>query len=191
MEELSLYSSPVQESKYIEKSQTQLEDGISWLRHSVTPYTDWCQDVYGKLKPKVETAVDHSKVTYDLLKDAPPGFYPRLGLIGFAGLVGLFFARGSKVKKVVYPLTFMGLGASLYYPQQASTIAKDTGTKLYDKGLQAYINLESLWKDGGKKKRSGKKESGKPEGTSDPPVLSDITSAKAKTQQEGAAKGSN
>uniref|UniRef100_A0A8C5WLI6 MICOS complex subunit n=1 Tax=Leptobrachium leishanense TaxID=445787 RepID=A0A8C5WLI6_9ANUR len=182
VEELSLYSSPVHESKYIEKSQTQLEDGISWLRHSVSPYTDWCQDAYTKLKPKVETAVDHSIVTYEFLKDAPPGFYPRLGLIGFAGLVGLFLARGSKVKKAVYPIAFMGLGASLYYPQQAATIAKDTGTMLYDQSLKAYVNLESLWKDSGKKKKSGKKDSGKSEEASDAP-LNSITSAEGKTQQ--------
>ncbi|KAM8977096.1 MICOS complex subunit MIC26 [Pelodytes ibericus] len=183
VEELSLYSSPVQQAKYVEKEQTQLEEGISWLRHSVAPYANWYQDAYAKVKPKVETAVDHSKVTYEFLKDAPPGFYPRLGLIGFAGLVGLFLARGSRVKKVIYPLGFLGLGASLYYPQQAATIAKDTGTILYDKGLQTYVNLESLWKDGGKKKKSGKKEGEKLEVTSD-------VSTEEKTQQKGPSEGS-
>uniref|UniRef100_A0A803JPC9 MICOS complex subunit n=1 Tax=Xenopus tropicalis TaxID=8364 RepID=A0A803JPC9_XENTR len=124
VEELSLYSTPVQEAKYVEDKQTQLEEGVSWVRQAVAPYTSWCQDAYIKAKPKFETAVEHSKGTYEFLKDAPPGFYPRLGLIGFAGIVGLFLARGSRVKKVIYPLGFMGLGASLYYPQQAVTIAK-------------------------------------------------------------------
>ncbi|XP_075052679.1 MICOS complex subunit MIC26 isoform X2 [Mixophyes fleayi] len=181
VEELSLYSSPVQETKYVEVKQTELEEGISWLRTSVAPYTSWCQDVYTKAKPKVETAVEHSKVTYELLRDAPPGFYPRLGLIGFAGVVGLFLARGSRIKKIVYPLGFMGIGASLYYPQQAVTIAQGTGTVLYDWSLQGLVTLQSLWKDGGKKKSAKKGE--KPV-TSDPPVSSDLLSAEEKTQPE-------
>ncbi|XP_069617562.1 MICOS complex subunit MIC26 [Ranitomeya imitator] len=158
VEELSLYSSPVPETRYVADEKTELEEGISWLRSSTSPYTKWCQDVYVKAKPKVETAIEHSKGTYEMLRDAPPGFYPRLGLIGFAGIVGLFLARGSRIKKVIYPLGFMGIGASLYYPQQAATVAKDTGTVLYDWSLQGLVTLESLWKDGGKKKSSKKHE---------------------------------
>ncbi|XP_073472614.1 MICOS complex subunit MIC26 [Aquarana catesbeiana] len=176
VEELSLYSSPVQEARFVEEKQTELEEGISWLRQSAAPYTSWCQDVYTNTKPKVETAVEHSKMTYENLRDAPPGFYPRLGLIGFAGIVGLFFARGSRIKKIIYPLGFMGIGASLYYPQQAATIAKDTGTALYDWSLQGVVTLESLWKDGGKKKFAKKEEK------SAPSVNSNQSSAEETTQ---------
>ncbi|XP_066455904.1 MICOS complex subunit MIC26 [Eleutherodactylus coqui] len=158
VEELSLYSSPVPVARYVEDKKTELEEGISWLRTSTAPYTKWYQNVYEKVKPKVETAVEHSKVTYEILRDAPPGFYPRLGLIGFAGIVGLFLARGSRIKKIIYPLGFMGIGASLYYPQQAAMIAKDAGTLVYDWSLQGIVTVESLWKDGGKKKSSKKHE---------------------------------
>ncbi|CAM9319413.1 unnamed protein product [Rangifer tarandus platyrhynchus] len=41
-----------------------------------------------------------------------------LGVIGFAGVVGLILAKGSKIKKLVYPPGFMGFAASLYHPQQ-------------------------------------------------------------------------
>lgn len=34
------------------------------------------------------------------------------------------YGTGSKIKKFMYPLSFMGIGASLYYPQQAIAIAK-------------------------------------------------------------------
>ncbi|KAJ6667608.1 hypothetical protein lerEdw1_016729 [Lerista edwardsae] len=82
--------------------------------------------------PKAEKAAEYgrgtechiSRESYEFLKNPPPGFYPRLGVIGFAGVVGLFLARGSKIKKFMYPLSFMGIGASLYYPQQAIAIAK-------------------------------------------------------------------
>ncbi|CAJ0925797.1 unnamed protein product [Ranitomeya imitator] len=162
VEELSLYSSPVPETRYVADEKTELEEGISWLRSSTSPYTKWCQDVYVKAKPKVETAIEHSKGTYEMLRDAPPGFYPRLGLIGFAGIVGLFLARGSRIKKVIYPLGFMGIGASLYYPQQAATVAKVRLTCFignflslsamsvlsYDRGQEwCFTAAEATWKE--------------------------------------------
>ncbi|NWX45832.1 MIC26 protein, partial [Steatornis caripensis] len=132
---LSLYSSPARETKYVENPQTQLEEGVSHLRHVMEPYTAWslCCDFFSE--------------GYEFLQNPPAGFYPRLGVIGFAGIVGLFLARGSKIKKVVYPAGLMGIGASMYYPQQAVTIAKVAGTQLYDWSLQGYIAVESLWKD--------------------------------------------
>ncbi|XP_066476670.1 MICOS complex subunit MIC26 [Tiliqua scincoides] len=156
VDELSLYTSPSSKSKYVEDSQTQLEEGICHLRHFLKPYTVWFQGFYGKTMPKAEKAAEYGRGSYEFLKNPPPGFYPRLGVIGFAGVVGLFLARGSKIKKFMYPLSFMGIGASLYYPQQAIAIAKITGSQLYDWSLQAYINMESLWKDSPKKKKSAK-----------------------------------
>ncbi|XP_015270925.1 PREDICTED: MICOS complex subunit MIC26 isoform X3 [Gekko japonicus] len=156
VDELSLYTSPTPKSKYVEHQQTQLEDGICYLRHSLEPYTAWFQNVYGKVLPRAEKAMEYGKEGRDFLKNPPPGFYPRLGVIGFAGIVGLFLSRGSKMKRLVYPIGFMGIGASLYYPQQAIAIAKVTGSQLYDWSLQAYITIESLWKENPKKKRSAK-----------------------------------
>ncbi|XP_014815895.1 PREDICTED: MICOS complex subunit MIC26 isoform X2 [Calidris pugnax] len=156
IEELSLYSSPVRETKYVEDPQSQLEEGVSHLRHVMEPYTAWCQDLYAKAMPKLEKAVEHGREGFEFLQNPPAGFYPRLGVIGFAGIVGLFLARGSKIKKLVYPAGLMGIGASMYYPQQAVAFAKVAGTQVYDWSLQGYIAVESLWKDNPKKK-SGKK----------------------------------
>ncbi|XP_062982550.1 MICOS complex subunit MIC26 [Elgaria multicarinata webbii] len=156
VDELSLYTSPAPKSKYVEDPRTQLEEGIGYLRHSLEPYTAWFQDFSGKASPKVEKATEYAREGFVLLKNPPPGFYPRLGVIGFAGLVGLFLAKGSKIKRFVYPVSFIGIGASLYYPQQAIAIAKVTGAQVYDWSLQAYINIESLWKDSPKKKKSAK-----------------------------------
>uniref|UniRef100_A0A8C0SKH0 MICOS complex subunit n=3 Tax=Canis lupus TaxID=9612 RepID=A0A8C0SKH0_CANLF len=46
---------------------------------------------------------------------------------------------GSKIKKLVYPPGFMGLAASLYYPQQAIVFVQVSWEKLYDWDLQGYI----------------------------------------------------
>ncbi|KFV10529.1 Apolipoprotein O, partial [Tauraco erythrolophus] len=147
---LSLYSSPARETKYVENPQTQLEEGVSHLRHLMEPYTAWCQtELTDSSKVKVTSSLcsDFFSEGCEFLQNPPAGFYPRLGVIGFAGIVGLFLARGSKIKKLVYPGGLMGIGASMYYPQQAVAIAKVAGTQLYDWSLQGYIAVESLWKD--------------------------------------------
>ncbi|NXI51726.1 MIC26 protein, partial [Chloroceryle aenea] len=146
---LSLYSSPARETKYVENPQTQLEEGVSHLRQVMEPYTAWCQVLIDSTKVKVDSSLccDFSSEGYEFLQNPPAGFYPRLGVIGFAGIVGLFLARGSKIKKLVYPAGLMGIGASMYYPQQSVAVAKVAGTQLYDWSLQGYIAVESLWKD--------------------------------------------
>ncbi|NXU52887.1 MIC26 protein, partial [Turnix velox] len=139
---LSLYSSPARDTKYVEDPQTDLEEGASRLRHVMEPYTAWSLSHYIKA-----FCSDFFSEGYEFLQNPPAGFYPRLGVIGFAGIVGLFLARGSKIKKLVYPASLMGIGASMYYPQQAAAIAKVASTQVYDWSLQGYIAVESLWKD--------------------------------------------
>lgn len=145
--ELSLYSVPEGQSKYVEEPRTQLEESISHLRQYCEPYTSRCQEIYSQTEPKMQSLVQWGLDSYEYLQNAPPGFLPRLGVIGFAGVVGLLLARGSKIKKLVYPPTFMGLAASLYYPQQAIIFAQVSGEKLYDWGLRGYIVIEDLWKE--------------------------------------------
>uniref|UniRef100_A0A8C8YWK2 MICOS complex subunit n=1 Tax=Prolemur simus TaxID=1328070 RepID=A0A8C8YWK2_PROSS len=151
---LSLYSVPEGQSKYVEEPRTQLEESISQLRHHCEPYTRWFQETYSRTKPKMQTLVQWGLDSYEYLENAPPGFFPRLGVIGFAGLIGLLLARGSKVKKLVYPPGFMGVAASIYYPQQAITFVQVSGEKLYDWGLRGYIVIEDLWKGSFQKVRN-------------------------------------
>ena len=112
--ELSLYSVPEGQSKYVEEPRTQLEESISHLRQyklvSGNILTNEAQD-----SELGSMGLD----SYEYLQNEPPGFFPRLSGTGFAGIVRLLLARGSKIKKLVYPPGFMGLAASLYYPQQA------------------------------------------------------------------------
>uniref|UniRef100_A0A8C5SZC4 MICOS complex subunit n=1 Tax=Malurus cyaneus samueli TaxID=2593467 RepID=A0A8C5SZC4_9PASS len=179
IEELSLYSSPARETKYVENPKTKLEEGVSSLRHFMEPYTSWCKDLYAKATPTLEKAVEQGREGYEFLQKPPAGFYPRLGVISFAGIVGLFLARGSKIKKLVYPAAFMGIGTAMYYPQQAVDIAKIAGAQLYDWSLQGYIAVESLWKDNPKKKKSGEK-SDKGDAVGDKPL--EVHAASSKEQ---------
>ncbi|XP_077002515.1 MICOS complex subunit MIC26 isoform X2 [Tamandua tetradactyla] len=166
VDELSLYSVPEGQSKYVEEPRTQLEESISQLRQYCEPYANWCQEMYSQTKPRMQSIVQQGVDSYEYLQNAPPGFFPRLGVIGFAGLVGLLLARvrrqmadtvgvclssgkahGSKIKKLIYPPGFMGLAASIYYPQQAIVFAQVSGEKLYDWSLRGYIVMEDLWKE--------------------------------------------
>ncbi|NXD21574.1 MIC26 protein, partial [Spelaeornis formosus] len=144
---LSLYSSPSRETKYVENPKTDLEEGVSHLRHVMEPYTAWCQVQWFVLQLVVALCSGFFSEGYEFLQKPPTGFYPRLGVISFAGIIGLFLARGSKIKKLVYPTALMGISTSMYYPQQAVAIAKVAGTQLYDWSLQGYIAVEALWKD--------------------------------------------
>ncbi|XP_067295777.1 apolipoprotein O, a isoform X1 [Pseudorasbora parva] len=174
VDELSLYTRPPQQKiQYVEPEKGSVEESISSLRTLVEPYASWCQQtassakqtvqgVYGTVKPKVDGTVQFGQNSYAYLKDPPPEFYPRAGVIGFAGILGLFLGRGSRLKRLIYPTGLMAVGASMYYPKEAVTVAKNTGDSIYDLALQAYVAVEKLIKDtpASKKVQAEKSSSG-------------------------------
>ncbi|XP_050964959.1 apolipoprotein O, a isoform X2 [Labeo rohita] len=162
VDELSLYTTPQQKFQYVEPERGQVEESVATLRKLAEPYTTWCQGVYGTVKPKVESTVQFGQNSYAYLKNPPPEFYPRAGVIGVAGILGLFLGRGSRLKKLIYPTSLMAIAASMYYPQEAVTVAKNTGDTVYDWALQAYVAVEKLVKDkpASKKDQAEKSSSG-------------------------------
>ncbi|XP_014051611.1 apolipoprotein O, a isoform X1 [Salmo salar] len=165
-DELSLYTIPQQKFRYVEPEIGHLEQGVTTLRKLAEPYTTWCQGAIGKVMPKVESAIQLGNETFTFLQNPPAEFYPRAGVIGFAGILGLFLARGSRVKKLIYPTGLMAVGYTMYYPQRAASIAKNTGDSLYDFALQGYVNVEKVFKSvEGKPVKKDKPEENKPEET--------------------------
>ncbi|KAM9497624.1 apolipoprotein O, a isoform 2-T2 [Salvelinus alpinus] len=165
-DELSLYTIPQQKFRYVEPEIGHLEQGVTTLRKLAEPYTTWCQGAVGKVMPKVESAIQLGNETFTFLQNPPAEFYPRAGVIGFAGILGLFLARGSRVKKLIYPTGLMAVGYTMYYPQQAASIAKNTGDSLYDFALQGYVNVEKVFKSvEGKPVKKEKPQENKPEET--------------------------
>lgn len=149
-DQLSLYTTPEQKYRYVEPEAGQLEESVATLRKSLEPYTGWCQVTYNKFKPKVQNVVRFGNETYTYLKNPPKDFYPRAGVIGFTGILGLFLARGSRIKRLIYPTGLMSISASLYYPEQAAAIAKSTGDSVYERAVQSYAAVESILKPGRK-----------------------------------------
>ncbi|POI22996.1 hypothetical protein CIB84_013256, partial [Bambusicola thoracicus] len=83
---------------------------------------------------------------YVYLKNPPPDFLPRVGIITISGLAGAVLARkDSRFKKIAYPLGLTTLGISVCYPAQAVVIAKITGKKVISASHQTYEAVRSLW----------------------------------------------
>ncbi|XP_052412867.1 apolipoprotein O, a isoform X2 [Carassius gibelio] len=162
VDELSLYTTAQQKYEHVESERGQVEESVARLRALAEPYSSWCQGVYGTVKPKVDSTVQFGQNSYAYLKNPPPEFYPRAGVIGFAGILGLFLGRGSRLKKLIYPTGLMAVSASMYYPREAVTVAKDTGDAVYDWALQAYVTVEKLIKNkpASKKDQAEKSSSG-------------------------------
>nr|XP_055174441.1 MICOS complex subunit MIC26-like [Nyctereutes procyonoides] len=126
----SLYSIPEGQSKYVEKPKTQLES-ISHLQHYCEPYTSCCPEIHPQTKPKMQSLVQWGLDNNEYLQNAPLGFFFQELVLVLLALLDFFWLRGSKTKKLVYPSGFMGLPASLYYPQQAIIFVQVSGKKLY------------------------------------------------------------
>ncbi|XP_013868515.1 apolipoprotein O [Austrofundulus limnaeus] len=146
LDELSVYAAPQQNLRHAELEAGQVEERVATLRKLAEPYTSWCQGAYGQIKPKVQNVVQFGNDTYGYLQNPPKDFYPRAGIIGFAGVLGLFLARGSRVKKLLYPAGFVAVAASLYYPEQAAAVAKSTGDSVYEFAVQGYASVEKILK---------------------------------------------
>ncbi|XP_054618847.1 MICOS complex subunit MIC26-like [Dunckerocampus dactyliophorus] len=160
-DDLSLYRAPRQAKTASEEPEAgQLEKSVANLRKVVEPYTAWCRTTYGQLEPKVQSVVQCGRDTLTFLKDPPGDVLARAGIIGFTGVLGLLFARRSRVKKLIYPAGLMAATASMYYPDRAAAIAKSTGDTLYDGAVHSYAAVEKLLKPT-KKAEGGSDSTGK------------------------------
>ncbi|XP_066212416.1 MICOS complex subunit MIC27 [Saccopteryx leptura] len=151
-EQLPIYTPPPLQSKYIEEQPGNLQMGFASVRTTTGRYISWCKGVYVFVKNGIMDTVQFGKDAYVYLKNPPRDFLPKLGVITVSGLAGLVSARkGSRFKKIAYPLGLATLGASVCYPVQSVIIAKVTGKKAYAASQNIYEALKSLWTKDNKK----------------------------------------
>ncbi|XP_054478899.1 MICOS complex subunit MIC26-like [Anoplopoma fimbria] len=161
-DELTLYGSPQQKPRCVEPEDGHLEQSVAALRSLTEPYTGWCLRSYNRIKPKVQSAAKLGNDTYEYLKNPPNDFYPRAGVIGLTGVVGLFLARGSRVKRLLYPAGLVAVSASLYYPERAAVTARSAGDAVYERAVQSYAALEKMVKPQSKAGEEGTDSEVKP-----------------------------
>ncbi|KAL1248636.1 hypothetical protein QQF64_021954 [Cirrhinus molitorella] len=154
-DELSLYDTPEPQLRYEEPEVGHVEQGVASLRKTVEPYLSWCQDktqfamekvqsYYKTLEPGVNTTQSIVKDVYVFLNDPPSDFYTSVGIIGFSGILGLYLAKGSRVKRLMFPTGLMALSASMFYPQHAASVARTTKHYIFSWGSEGRVVLEEL-----------------------------------------------
>ncbi|XP_048815864.1 MICOS complex subunit MIC27 isoform X2 [Lagopus muta] len=144
--QLPIYCSPPLKSKYIEEQPGHLQKQFSSIRQTTGRYIGWCKDAFVFAKNGIADSIQFGKDAYVYLKNPPPEFLPRAGIITISGLAGAVLARkDSRFKKIAYPLGLTTLGISVCYPAQAVVIAKVTGKKVISASHQIYEAARSLW----------------------------------------------
>uniref|UniRef100_A0A5F9CRL0 MICOS complex subunit n=1 Tax=Oryctolagus cuniculus TaxID=9986 RepID=A0A5F9CRL0_RABIT len=102
-----------------------LQMGFASIRKRVGRYVGWCKGVYVFVKNGITDTVQFGKDAYVYMKNPPRDFLPKIGVITASGLAGVISARkGSRFKKIAYPLGLTTLGATVCYPVQSVIIAK-------------------------------------------------------------------
>ncbi|XP_072361205.1 MICOS complex subunit MIC27-like isoform X1 [Scyliorhinus torazame] len=146
-EQLSVYNEPSTNSKYVTEQPGWLLQRISGVRQTVEPFAAQCKGAYNAIKNGAENTIAFGKGAYVFLKDPPEGFLPRVGVITVSGLAGLILAaRGPQFKKVAYPVGLASVGMAICYPQEALSVAKFSGQKMYAVGQGSYMVARAFWK---------------------------------------------
>ncbi|XP_009286390.1 PREDICTED: MICOS complex subunit MIC27 [Aptenodytes forsteri] len=144
--QLPIYCPPPLKSKYIEEQPGYLQKQFSSVRQTTGRYIGWCKDAFVFVKNGIMDSVQFGKDAYVYLKNPPPEFLPKVGVITVSGLAGVVLARkDSRFKKIAYPLGLTALGISVCFPAQSVIIAKVTGKKLFAASHQTYEAVRSLW----------------------------------------------
>uniref|UniRef100_A0A8C2CKT3 MICOS complex subunit n=1 Tax=Cyprinus carpio TaxID=7962 RepID=A0A8C2CKT3_CYPCA len=130
--ELSIYSPDGPAVRFVEEQPGVVQTGLGAVRVGLQPYVRAVQNTFTSVKVGVISVYHAGQDSYQFLRDPPPGFLPRVGVIGVSGLGGLILARkGSRLKKIFVPLGLATAGTAVCYPTQTVGVLKITGKKVY------------------------------------------------------------
>ncbi|XP_067295276.1 MICOS complex subunit MIC27 isoform X1 [Pseudorasbora parva] len=130
--ELSIYSPDGPAVQFVDEQPGVVQTGLGAVRVGLQPYVRAVQSAFTSVEVGVISLYLAGQDTYHFLRDPPPGFLPRVGVIGVSGLGGLILARkGSRLKRIVVPLGLATAGTAICYPTQTVAVMKITGKKVY------------------------------------------------------------
>ncbi|XP_066515401.1 uncharacterized protein si:ch211-26b3.4 [Hoplias malabaricus] len=130
--ELSVYDQEPAVRPHVEKEPGELQTALGRVRVGLQPYIRTLQRTYTSVRVGALSLYQAGQDTYEFLREPPPGFLPKVGVISVSGLAGLILARkGSRMKRIGLPLALMAAGSAVCYPTQTVEILKFTGKKTY------------------------------------------------------------
>ncbi|NXY82961.1 MIC27 protein, partial [Alcedo cyanopectus] len=154
-DQLPIYCPPPVRSRYVEEQAGPLQRQLCSIRQTAGRYVGWCKNVVVFIKNGIMDSIQFGKDAYVYLKNPPPEFLPKVGVITISGLAGIVLARkDSRFKKIAYPLGLTTLGIAVCYPAQSVVFAKVTGRRALAAGHQTYAAVRSLWAEDVSKQES-------------------------------------
>ncbi|XP_036435910.1 MICOS complex subunit MIC27 [Colossoma macropomum] len=146
--ELSIYNPEPPVMRYVDERPGRLQAGLGRMRVGLQPYVRTVQDACTSVKVGVISLYQAGQDTYEFLREPPPGFLPRVGVITVSGLAGLVLARkGSRMKRIGVPLALTTVGTAVCYPTQTVGVLKFTGKKVYSASSVVASALKSKPKE--------------------------------------------
>ncbi|KAM9436666.1 apolipoprotein O, b isoform 2-T2 [Clarias gariepinus] len=156
-DELSLYTTPHPRGCSVKREVGHVEQSVASLRKSAEPYAAWCQEktsyildkmeeYYKTMEPGINTSVQTGRDTYEFLMNPPAKFYPSVGAVGFSAILGLYLAKGGRVKRLLFPTALMSVSASVFYPQHAASLVKEAKEQISSLASQTRVLLDDVWK---------------------------------------------
>ncbi|XP_012689901.2 MICOS complex subunit Mic27 [Clupea harengus] len=147
-QQLSIYT-PVPQKKfhYVDEQPGALQSALGTVRQQLQSYLRAVKGSLLSTKLRVGNIYHAGEDVYHYLKDPPPGFLPRVGVITGAGLTGLILARrGSRLRRLLLPLGLASLGAGVCYPAHSLAFLKVSGRQAWSASQWSASAVSSLWR---------------------------------------------
>ncbi|GAA6096651.1 MICOS complex subunit MIC27 [Tachysurus ichikawai] len=130
--ELSIYNTEPLALQYVEEKAGHLQTGFGQMRLGLQRFVRSVQNTCTSVRVGAVSLYQTGHDTYNFLRDPPPGFLPRVGIITVSGLAGLILARkGSRLKRIGVPLVMTTAGTAVCYPLHTVGVLQVTAKTLY------------------------------------------------------------